>query len=289
MARYYTIDPKEHDFDEIFDREAENDARLQTFDDPHIVKYRTKTIKSGDILEVEVYPIWDTHASTARARKRRESRDAQKRLNHKNATKNVIRLINANFTDADFWGTFTYETRRLPKTLPDAQKEMAKFIRRLKYYAERHGFPPLKYVYVTEFENDEEKGKHRVHHHVVTNFPDRDVMEDLWRNGGRNQTRRLRADDSGYEGLSRYVMKDPKGAKRYVASKNLKKPIITVSDNKFTRRKVNRIYNEKVNRRTVFENLYKGYQMTQFYGKTSDYVSGAYLYVKMIRNTGGRQ
>lgn len=121
-----------------------------------------------------------------------------------------------------FWGTFTYESRKLPKSLPDAQKEMSKFIRRLKYYAEKHDFPPLKYIYVTEFENDEEKGKHRVHHHVVTNFPDRDVMEDLWRNGGRNNTRRLVADDSGYEGLARYIMKDPKGAKRYVASKNLK-------------------------------------------------------------------
>lgn len=293
MTRHYTIDPKECDFDEIFNEveaiEAERVARLQSLGDPHIVKYRTKTIKSGDILEVEVYPIWDTHASTSRARRTKESRSAQKQLNHKNATKNVIRLINANFTDADFWGTFTYETRRLPKTLPDAQKEMAKFIRRLKYYAERHHYPPLKYVYVTEFENDEEKGKHRVHHHIVTNFPDRDVMEDLWRNGGRNQTRRLRADESGYEGLSRYVMKDPKGAKRYVASRNLQKPQITISDNKFTRRKVNRIYNETANRRATFEAMYKGYEMTQFYGKTSEYVSGAYLYVKMKRNTGGRQ
>lgn len=148
-------------------------------------------------------------------------------------------------------------------------------------YRTKHDFPPLKYIYVTEFENDEEKGKHRVHHHVVTNFPDRDVMEDLWRNGGRNNTRRLVADDSGYEGLARYIMKDPKGAKRYVASKNLKKPQITVADCKFTRRKVNRLYRETANRKAVFENLYKGYQMTQFYGKTSEYVSGAYLYVKM--------
>lgn len=293
MARRYTINPTGYDFDEIFNEDEaiaeEREARLQALNDPHIVKYRTKTIKSGNVLEVEVYPIWDTHTSTTRARRTKESRAAQKRLNHKNATKNVIRLINANFTDSDFWGTFTYETRRLPKTLTDAQKEMAKFIRRLKYYAERHGFPPLKYVYVTEFENDEEKGRHRVHHHIVTNFPDRDVMEDLWRNGGRNQTRRLRADESGYEGLSRYVMKDPKGAKRYVASKNLEKPQITIADHKFNRRKVNRLYNETVDRRAVFEQMYKGYQMTQFYGKTSEYVSGAYLYVKMKRRQGGRQ
>lgn len=281
MARHYTLPPTEYDYDEIFNQQEENEAQLQLLNDPHIVKYRTKTIKSGNFLEVEVYPIWDTRSATARARRTKESREAQKRLNYKNATKNVIRLINANFTDSDFWGTFTYESRKLPKSLPDAQKEMSKFIRRLKYYAEKHDFPPLKYIYVTEFENDEEKGKHRVHHHVVTNFPDRDVMEDLWRNGGRNNTRRLVADDSGYEGLARYIMKDPKGAKRYVASKNLKKPQITVADCKFTRRKVNRLYRETANRKAVFENLYKGYQMTQFYGKTSEYISGAYLYVKM--------
>lgn len=284
--RYYTLDPHKYNYDEIFGdeaREAESDALLQSLSDPHIVKYRTKTIKSGNVLEVEVYPIWETHTSTSRARKTKESREAQKRLNYKNAVKTVVRLINANFTDADFWATFTYSEKRLPKTYADAQKEMQKFIRRLKHYAERHNFPPLKYVYWTEFENDEKKGKHRMHHHLVTNFADRDKMEDLWGNGGRNNVRRLVADDSGYEGMARYCMKDPKGLKRYVASKNLKKPQITVSDTKFTRRKVNRIMYDKVNPYSVFEGLYKGYQMTDITKKTSEYTTGAYVYVKMKR------
>lgn len=150
MARHYTLPPTEYDYDEIFNQQEENEAQLQLLNDPHIVKYRTKTIKSGNFLEVEVYPIWDTRSATARARRTKESREAQKRLNYKNATKNVIRLINANFTDSDFWGTFTYESRKLPKSLPDAQKEMSKFIRRLKYYAEKHDFPPLKYIYVID-------------------------------------------------------------------------------------------------------------------------------------------
>ena len=152
MARHYTLPPTEYDYDEIFNQQEENEAQLQLLNDPHIVKYRTKTIKSGNFLEVEVYPIWDTRSATARARRTKESREAQKRLNYKNATKNVIRLINANFTDSDFWGTFTYESRKLPKSLPDAQKEMSKFIRRLKYYAEKHDFPPqiLHYVAIGE-------------------------------------------------------------------------------------------------------------------------------------------
>lgn len=286
MARTYTLDPHKFDFDEIYAdeiRDAENDALLQSLNDPHIVKYRAKTIKSGNVLEVEVYPIWDTHTSTSRARKTKESREAQKRLNYKNAVKSVVRLINTNFTDSDFWATFTYDNAHLPKTYKQAQHEVAKFLRRLNHYGKTHHFAPLKYVYWTEFENDEKKGKHRIHHHIVTNFADRDIMEDLWGNGGRNNVRRLVADESGYEGMARYCMKDPKGLKRYVASKNLKKPQITISDTKFTRRKVNRIFYEKVDPTAVFENLYKGYQMTNINKKTSEYTTGAYLYIKMRR------
>ena len=40
---------------------------------------------------------------------------------------------------------------------------------------------------------------------------------------------------------------------------------------------------DKVNSYAVFENLYKGYQMTDIKKKTSEYTTGAYVYVKMKR------
>lgn len=280
MAKY-TFNDKYDDIDEIYSYTDTDDDRLQLLFDNNIAHYRTKTIKAGNVLECEIYPIWNTSASTSRARKFRESRVAQKRLNAKNAQKNLIRLINTNFTDSDIWGTFTYEPKKLPDTVEAAQKEMTKFIRRLKYYAARKGYPPLKYVYVTEFEDDEEKGKKRVHHHIVINFPDRDVAEQLWRNGARRQTRRLQADESGYEGLTRYITKDPKGAKRYITSKNLRKPQVTVADCKFTRKKVNDIVSGKKDAQGVFERLYKGYGITSYESKTSEFATGAYIYVKM--------
>ena len=285
MAKY-TLNEK-YDIDELFAYTNTNEERLAALYDKHIVKYRTKTIKSGNVLECEVYPIWDTHTSTSRAKRFRESREVQKNLNKKNAVKNLIRLVNTNFTDDDIWGTFTYETKRLPASVEDAQKEMSKFIRRLKYYGDKHGFAPLKYVYVTEFEDDPEKGKKRVHHHIVCNFPDRDVAERLWRNGARRQTRRLQADDDGYEGLVRYILKDPKGAKRYVTSKNLQKPQITIADCKFTRKKVNKIVSGDVDVTAVFESMYKGYALHKSVAKTSDYCTGAYLYIKMIKQLQG--
>ena len=281
----YTLD-REYDVDEVYAYEDTNDDRLQLLGDKNIVKYRTKTIKSGDVVECEVYPIWNSKASLSRAPKSKKSRPAQKNLNDKNALKYVIRLVNANFTDKDIWGTFTYETRKLPKTVEDADKSFGNFIRRLKYYADKHGFPPVKYVYWTEFESDEKKGKHRVHHHIITNFPDRDVAEKLWRNGARTQTRRLQADESGYEGAVRYCMKDPKGTKKYKASKNLQKPIVTIADTKFTRRKVERIVRGEENSIDIFEKLYPGYDMIHYEHKLSEYVTGAYLYVKMSRRRG---
>ena len=156
MAKY-TLDTERYDLDDIYAYTDTDDERLQLLNDPHIVQYRTKTIKSGNVLECEIYPIWNTHKSTVRARKVKSSRETQKRLNEKNATKNLIRLINTNFTDNDIWGTVTYSPEKLPPSVESAQKEMAKYFRRLKYYAERHNFPPLKYVYVTEFDDDEEK------------------------------------------------------------------------------------------------------------------------------------
>lgn len=281
MARF-SVD--RYDNDELFNYTDTNEEKLSMLNDNHIIKYRTKTIKSGNVLECEVYPIWDTRSSLSRARKFRDTRETQKRLNQKNAIKNIIRLVNTNFTDDDIWGTFTYETKKLPKSVDDAQKEFSKFIRRLKYYAQKHNFQNLKYVYVTEFEDDEEKGKKRVHHHIVTNFPDRDVAEKLWRNGARTQTRRLQADESGYEGLVRYITKDPKGSKRYVTSKNLEKPQITIADCKFTRRKVNKIVAGDLNAYTVFESMYNDkYKLIDHYYKTSEYVTGAYIYAKMAR------
>ncbi len=284
-----TFSVDKFDCDDLFAYTDTNEELLSNLNDKHIIHYRTKTIKSGNVLECEIYPVWNTRSSISRACKLRESRDTQKRLNQKNSIKNIIRLVNTNFTNDDIWGTFTYEPARLPNSVEAAQKEFGKFIRRLKYYAKTHNFPPLKYVYVTEFEDDEEKGKKRVHHHIVMNFPDRDVAEKLWRGGARKQTRRLQADESGYEGMVRYITKDPKGAKRYITSKNLKKPQITTADYKFTRKKVEKIIFGRVDVNKTFETMYKNYVLIDNYYKFSDYVSGAYIYAKMALRNQGRK
>lgn len=252
--------------------------------DKNIIKYRTKTIKSGDIVEVQSYPVWDT-CSEVRKAKSKLSTIGQRKLNNRNRQATAIRLINANFTDKDMWATLTYSDKNMPPTYDATLKEGQKFIRRLKYYAQKNNYPELKY-----FHSIEQDKKGRWHHHLVTNFKDRDVLENLWRGGARKQTRRLQEDINGYEGLARYITKqeleeneDPTSKKRhsYICSKNLVKPKVTVSDYKISRAQARKIAEGRLDPMKLFKKLYPGYEFNTCEVKTSDFVSGCYLYVKL--------
>ena len=90
---------------------------------------------------------------------------------------------------------------------------MQNLIRRIKRWLKKqkkYEKFELKYIYVTEFEHGNGK-KVRVHHHMITNFPDREVAEELWNGGGIVNTRKLQPNDFGLEGLVRYVLKDKNG------------------------------------------------------------------------------
>lgn len=273
QLRMYSIDTKE--IDAIYDKELNSNPIGQK----GIVKYRTKTIKSGSILECEVYPVWNTY-SEARKAKDNISREAQKNLNHKNRVKKAIRLINTNFSDLDIWATFTYSDDKLPSSYDDALAEFQRFIRRLKRHAKKHNYDDLKYIYTIE-----KSKKGRYHHHIVINFKDRDELEKLWCGGARKQTRRLQSDEFGYEGLARYIAKEQKENNRqaFICSKNLKKPKVSVSDYKISRAQARKIAAGELDPIKLFEKLYRQYTFNNVAIKTSEYVEGCYLYVKMHR------
>lgn len=254
---------------------------IEALRDKDIKKYRVKTIKSGEMLECEIYPIWKTGKRGKRKEKKKPSREAQKNLNEKNTKKNIIRLMNTNFTKEDIWATFTYDNEYLPDDSDQAKKDMQNYIRRLSRHIKRNDLPDIKYIYVTEYEEDEKKGKKRVHHHIVMNFRDRDIAEEVWDKGGRTHSRRLQPDDYGLEGLARYITKDPKSSKRYSTSRNLDKPDITIANSKMTKRKAEKIARDPNLASDIFQNLYEGYTFKDIDIKYSEFVSGAYLYVRM--------
>ncbi|MCL2357120.1 MAG: hypothetical protein FWC70_08190 [Defluviitaleaceae bacterium] len=171
------------------------DDYLESIRHKDIFKYRVKLIRSGDVLEVEIYPIWtESKYKIVREKTGSPTRHAQKNLNRENTRKHVSRLVHANFTEADIWCTFDYRHEHMPADAKSAQKDMQNYIRRLRGYIKANGLPELKYIYVTEWVINEATGAIHAHHHIIMNFRDRDVAEAVWQKQfGRRASVRNRA------------------------------------------------------------------------------------------------
>jgi len=282
-------------YNEIFDNQQLTiDDYLESIRNTDILKYRTKFIRSGDIVEIEVYPLYKTRKSKIEALVKKETRKEQKSLNNKNTRKHITRLINANFTKSDMWATFTYDNGNLPESIEQSEKDIKNYIRRLKRYLKKYGLPELKYIYITEHITDMQKSG-RAHHHIVMNFHDRDIAEKFWTKGGRKHSRRLQPDDYGLEGLARYIAKpesknteNRKYSKKYVPSKNLIKPEVVKRENLIRKRKAASLSLEQETAREFFEDLTTkekwlkdGYDFLDMEVYKSNYISGVYLYVRM--------
>lgn len=168
--------------------------------------YATKEIRSGDQLEVEIYPEFTKGQKDQipDEGKRKRQRQAQKNLNDKNSKKMCERVIGENFTDRDIWATFTYTDDNMPASMEVATKNMQNYIRRLNYQRKKQGLSNARYVYVTECS---EKG--RWHHHIVMDGDvDMDTVEAVWNLGKRNEIRRLQRDENGLVGMARYITKE---------------------------------------------------------------------------------
>lgn len=286
-----TIDYKELNIifnnDDVLETSEEQIEGLRYND---LKKYRTKTIKSGRILESESYPIWDISKRKLKEKLKKDikRKEIEKKQRIKNAKKNMVRLINANFNRTDMWITVGYKNGAEPKNLEEAKKNVVNYIRRLKRISKKNNYD-LKYVYVTE-----RSKKGRYHHHIVTNFIDRDIAEEKWTLGEYPQSRRLKPNDFEFTGLAMYISKDignyEENKKSYGYSTNLiktwQKPYMKKSDYKLSRRKAEKLSKYIIDPKEYYEKLYKGYRFLELEIRYSDYVSGCYLYAKMVKIKG---
>lgn len=270
---------------EVFDEEV-NLQNIISFEDAirnitskNIFRYRCKTIKSGDLLECEIYPVWIRRAEIQKARRLKESRKEQQNLNNKNSKKRLIRKINTNFTNKDLFVTLTYAGEE--PTLDDAQRDIRNYIRRISHYRKKNDLPELKYLYVIE--GAAEDSKKRVHLHLVVNAMDRDILENLWKKGRANSYR-LQSDENGFEALARYMTKETKkNKKKWAGSRNLKDPDITIADHKISKRQTYRLAKREIEHKEKFESFYPGYVFTDSKVYINEAISGAYIYAKMKR------
>ena len=264
---------------------------------------RTKTVKAGNLLYCSSYPIWDTatrrdaQAQLNKAKEKKGTTAAQKKLNARKAEEKLVQIINANFGAGDHLVTCTYAAGKEPQDLTTAQKNMRNYLARVKRLCKRRGVPDPEYVYVTEVTQSNRWGT-RYHHHMVlkADLPRGDV-ETLWTKvHGICNTKAAQKLKEGLTGWAKYIAKpvcSKEGADlyatkhRWAASKGLKIPQPTEADKKISRRRVERIAQD-IQRdpdlaRLHMEACYPGYEVLEMQVKTSEWVTGAYVYAVMCK------
>lgn len=181
-----------------------------------------ETIVAGRMIHHEEKVPSGNHGKKRGAR-RSITPEAVEKNNLRVAVKKVWMLLAANFDSTGAHMTLTYAGD--PPEKDGARKEFEKFMRRLRREFRKNG-EDLKALYVTEYENK------RIHHHIVLNSCDVEMVSKIWQKGFVHCTR---LDVSGdYHDLAEYLVKetektfrlqDAVNRQRYGRTRNLVMPV----------------------------------------------------------------
>ncbi len=275
-----------HEYEVLFDKESATGDLRQG-----VSLYRTSTVTAGETREIDIYPIWDNrHTAIIARRERAKHREAQRKVDRRNAVKKLRRIINANFGSGDVLITNTYAPGMEPMDERAAQRNMQNYIRRIKTMREKLGLPALKYVYVTEVTRSESRGTRYHHHMILSGGIDRETLERMWK-GGHSNSRTARPDRDWLGGFAHYMTKaketqDKAMLRGWNCSKNLIRPQATHADHKVSIRKARRIARQMEDEgRRILEAQNPGYTLTEIIVRHSQYAPGVYIYARMIKKT----
>ena len=190
---------------------------------------REKGTISGKLLDVDFFAVnRGGKRVPERQPKSKTSSEEQEKYNYERATKRLVRLINTNFDERDYWCTITLKAEEAPKTEEEFDKLIVNYFRRVNYYRQAHGLENCLYAYIREFatyKTGPKKGQPNLHLHfwIQGRGMSRDEIKALWKNG------HMSCDEFdprtfGPEAACRYVRKNPTGKKKFVTSKNMVQP-----------------------------------------------------------------
>ncbi len=244
--------------------------------------YREKNIISGKMFEAEFYPIFrDGRAAYIRAPKTKPTSEEQKQLNSKRAKKKLTRLIETNFTEKDIVVHGTYRDNEMPLDIEQVRRDIVNYLRRVKRIRKKENLPDLKYIYVIEAKVSKRTGVLRWHWHMIMSGMNRDMAEQMWKHGDWINADRLQPNERGCEALAQYLSKDPRGAKRWAQSKNLKKPVVLPpKDGHIKRRGVKNMATKYIDDAVYWERRYKGYRFVACEAVWNEY--NAHWYVNVL-------
>lgn len=252
---------------------------------------RCKTIRHGEFVDVQLYPIWSTRAIAEQAKKAKAgvTRAAQRALNYRRSCDRLTWLANNNFEAGD--GMLSCSGFKVENDDPAvAQKKAQAFLRRLKREWKKND-RELKYIYTMERTESVENGV-RYHLHIICNLHgfDRDRLESLWKISSCNCTVMHGGENESFAGMARYLNiykeRQEKASRRHWnCSRNLVQPTVTVADHKISVRKAMQIAADmQSDARDILEKVYKNYRLTRDVEvRSSDFVPGCYVYARLRR------
>ena len=163
--------------------------------------------------------------------------------NLQNAVKTLARLINENFLEGDLLAGLDYSDKalqRLRNQIPGwdamnkaeqqeaewkaARQNLTRFIRKLRDQAKKRGIE-LRYVTITSDLDGETGEVDRVHHHLIVNREAKQLLWELWQDGGADYEPLSAQPD--YTPIAAYMIRQVRhveDAKKYTSSRNLRRP-----------------------------------------------------------------
>ena len=160
-----------------------------------------------------------------RAQRKRGASDLRKvDSNFKSAVRQLARLLNCNFTHGDLLVTLDYSSIG-DKSKDDFRKDCQLLLRRLKYQCKKEG-KEFRWVWVFGEISTHTGLPSRPHHHIVMPRFAYETLVKNWEYGSVNY--RLLQDQKDYTKLALYLLRNVDrnipDAKKYRASRNMKKP-----------------------------------------------------------------
>lgn len=244
---------------------------------------KTKNVKakeSLEILKVSTYPVFDdAQKSRTRKQKKKQSREEQRQLNEKNAKEYFFTKAQCNFDTTDYVWHITFNNESRPETEEEARRIFRNLIIKVNRYRKKQGLDRAKYMAVIEYGDSGQ-----IHWHILIDSEvHRDILETFW-NKGTSNVDRLQQDEEGIRKLCKYMLKDPKGKKRYIPSRGnlVEPPDPTINDNKFSRREMIKMATNQPTKEEI-EAWYPGYILTKFNIKQDEVYGGVYMNIEMRR------
>ena len=249
------------------------------------VFYRTVETYGGDYMEADCFPVFTE--SPIRGKKRRArfrpTSEVQERYNQKLAERRLVRLIHANFTEADYSIGLDYRDECLPEDNEEIKRDVQNFLARVRRLYKAAGVE-LRYVCVSAH------GKRggRAHHHlIISGGVDPELIKAKWKKG-RRHCENLQFDRDGAADLADYIIRQAEvWAKRWCASRNLVQPDVVQDDVKLTNREARELADRSTSPARLWEmcaELWPGYELASVQSQyLNDLNGGAYFTLRLIR------